>query len=375
MISIHKKVLLILLLFIGFRILPAQSQDNLQTLTVDCQNTPLRQVLHDIAMQSNVQFVYSDGLVDSTMITCHFTGQSFDHILNRIITNADLDFQILPGGIIVLYRANTLKALGQKTSPFKPVRYTLPSPKISLEPHYPREAMEEGLEGSVEMTLLVGKDGQIKEARIVESSGSRILDNAAAEFASKLTFHPAQKEGKPVDIWISRTMNYKLIDNQFLPEHYISRIAQLSEQASHASHTDISAILSDILKEHKNLSVYLNDNVPLNYNRYIQQIVQKDVYTAWADLWNEWPLHYLVFHDFLTRYPESAWASKARRLLTQFIEQDLMRVKDPSITEPYTRLNKDRYIRTMTRFIIGKYPELLKRNALQELVLNQEVNH
>ncbi len=375
MISLLKKVLPILLILIYSHILPAQTCDSLQTVTIDFQNKPLRQVLHNIARQSNAQFVYNDGLVDSAVITCHYAGQPFDYVLSQVIANADLDFQILPGNIVVLFRANTLNALEQTTSPFKPVRYTLPSPKVAMEPQYPREAMEEGLEGSVEMTLLVGKDGRVKEARIIESSGSGILDNAAAEFASKLTFHPAQKEGKPVDVWVSRTMNYKLIDNRFLPEQYIKRIEQLTEQARHAPHTHISAILHDMLKTHEDLSAYLNANIPLNYNRYIQQIVQTDVYTAWNELWNEWPLHYLVFHDFLTRYPESSWAPKARRLLTQFIEQDLMRVKDSSNAEPYTRLNKDRFVRTLTRFIIEAYPDMLKRNDLHELVFNQEANH
>ncbi|WP_369976028.1 energy transducer TonB [Xanthomonas bundabergensis] len=69
-------------------------------------------------------------------------------------------------------------------------------------PPYPREALRDGLQGSVLLRVLVGVDGQPLEVTIAKSSGHRILDQAAREQVLKRwKFHAALQQGTPVQAY------------------------------------------------------------------------------------------------------------------------------------------------------------------------------
>jgi protein TonB len=73
------------------------------------------------------------------------------------------------------------------------------TPIVAPSPIYPREALYEGVGGTVELELLVGVDGRVIEARVVRSSGNRLLDNAARETVlQKWRFQAATLNGEPV---------------------------------------------------------------------------------------------------------------------------------------------------------------------------------
>jgi protein TonB len=66
-------------------------------------------------------------------------------------------------------------------------------------PPYPRDALRDGLQGSVLLRVLVGVDGQPLEVSIARSSGHRILDQAAREQVLKRwKFRTALQQGMPV---------------------------------------------------------------------------------------------------------------------------------------------------------------------------------
>lgn len=66
-------------------------------------------------------------------------------------------------------------------------------------PGYPREALRDGLAGTVVLQVLVGVDGQPLQAKVVGSSGHRLLDLAARrQVLSRWRFKPAQQAGGPV---------------------------------------------------------------------------------------------------------------------------------------------------------------------------------
>lgn len=51
--------------------------------------------------------------------------------------------------------------------------------RILRDQQYPREALRRGVEGRVVVEADIGRDGQVKGARLLESSGSALLDQAA----------------------------------------------------------------------------------------------------------------------------------------------------------------------------------------------------
>ncbi len=66
-------------------------------------------------------------------------------------------------------------------------------------PPYPREALREGLTGTVMLQVLVDVDGRPLEVTVARSSGHRALDIAARrQVLARWTFRPAMRDGRPV---------------------------------------------------------------------------------------------------------------------------------------------------------------------------------
>jgi len=59
----------------------------------------------------------------------------------------------------------------------------------------------EAAQGKVVLKILVRSDGSVGQVRIVESSGSPVLDDAAARAAAQWMFTPATLDGQPVEAW------------------------------------------------------------------------------------------------------------------------------------------------------------------------------
>jgi protein TonB len=73
---------------------------------------------------------------------------------------------------------------------------TPPRVKKQKRPKYPRKAFDAKIEGTVLVEALLGADGRIKKARVIQSVEG--LDEAALEAARKWQFVPALRGGKPV---------------------------------------------------------------------------------------------------------------------------------------------------------------------------------
>ncbi len=59
----------------------------------------------------------------------------------------------------------------------------------------------EAAQGRVVLRILVRSDGSVGRVTIVESSGSPVLDEAAASAAAQWMFAPATLDGQPVEAW------------------------------------------------------------------------------------------------------------------------------------------------------------------------------
>jgi protein TonB len=65
----------------------------------------------------------------------------------------------------------------------------------SPTPRYPRRAQRRGLEGKVLVSIMIGVNGHAYDAKLIKSSGHKILDDAALKTAMEWKFQPAMLEG------------------------------------------------------------------------------------------------------------------------------------------------------------------------------------
>jgi outer membrane biosynthesis protein TonB len=105
-------------------------------------------------------------------------------------------------------------------------------PKIvrKVDPAYPAEARADKVQGLFVIELVIGKDGAIKDARVVSSAptverlkelepkkgtpaaleGDSRLAAAALDAVKQWRYEPILKDGKPVDFRATVTINFKL---------------------------------------------------------------------------------------------------------------------------------------------------------------------
>jgi TonB family protein len=80
-----------------------------------------------------------------------------------------------------------------------------------VAPQYTEAAKREKVEGEVQLSAVVGVDGKVTKVRVTKSLDTKFgLDQAAVDAASKWTFKPSEKNGKPVPVRIEMMLDFKL---------------------------------------------------------------------------------------------------------------------------------------------------------------------
>jgi len=75
---------------------------------------------------------------------------------------------------------------------------------------YPRAALEDGVEGTVQLKVLVTETGEVASVEIVRSSGDRRLDAAAKDFVRAWRYRPAVQDGQPRRVYSMATVVFEL---------------------------------------------------------------------------------------------------------------------------------------------------------------------
>jgi periplasmic protein TonB len=74
---------------------------------------------------------------------------------------------------------------------------------------YPEIARRSGLEGSVTVQALIGKDGRVEKVEVIKSDYD-IFKVAAVDAMKSEKFTPARQNGTPLKLWITRKIDFKL---------------------------------------------------------------------------------------------------------------------------------------------------------------------
>ncbi len=80
-----------------------------------------------------------------------------------------------------------------------------------VKPNYPEIAQKAGIEGSVWIRMLVDKNGDVKDAKILKESGANAgFEEAALVVAKQTKWKPAMQNKQPVAVWISLEYRFAL---------------------------------------------------------------------------------------------------------------------------------------------------------------------
>lgn len=84
----------------------------------------------------------------------------------------------------------------------------LPEAITKVSPEYPDIARQSSMEGTVIVQALVGKDGKVKDTKVVKSVP--VLDDAAVAAVKRWVFKPALSNNKPVAVWVAVPVKFSL---------------------------------------------------------------------------------------------------------------------------------------------------------------------
>ena len=84
----------------------------------------------------------------------------------------------------------------------------LPEAVTRTLPIYPDLAREAGVDGTVMVQALVGKDGKVRDVRVVKSIP--MLDESAKAAVRQWVFKPALSNNKPVAVWVACPVKFSL---------------------------------------------------------------------------------------------------------------------------------------------------------------------
>ena len=85
-----------------------------------------------------------------------------------------------------------------------------PQPLSEIRPVYPEIAQEAGIEGTVVVQVFIDKKGRVQDTVILKGIPNTGLDEAALKAIRKTRFRPAKQRERPVGVWISIPVNFRL---------------------------------------------------------------------------------------------------------------------------------------------------------------------
>lgn len=108
--------------------------------------------------------------------------------------------------------------------PFKPQPPSEPSEFVAydtvavliklVQPIYPEIARKAGIEGMVILKIQIDETGKVVDAKVLQSLGAG-CDEAAIAAAMRCKFKPAMQRDKPVKVWMSYPVRFRLKEAKF----------------------------------------------------------------------------------------------------------------------------------------------------------------
>ncbi len=225
---------------------------------------------------------------------------------------------------------------------------------------YPLSAQLKRIEGEVVLTVFVNPQGKAEQVNLSNSSGYDVLDEAAMSFVKKLDFNPGTLDDKPVSAWTRLVLRYRLTEQAFEQNRWLADVHNLQKEIAQASDSLArETVLKRLYTTYMGCVNYVEHNDDTVINSLIRNVIDKESEKQWSLFWSNYAAPFVLFDDFLNRYPESAITFQAR--------QDLIRM----LMDMETKIRMDALRSRRISRMANSYIELIEKRlaALQQGML------
>jgi len=201
-----------------------KAQEDLSSAIAEC-NTMTRKIF-SIRSNEKITSIISELEGKENRVRIEF--REYNDLLNHKYTNPEKvryycftgkDYQPLTAE--ELHPIDTMMTPAPQAPPPPPPAYApaqVPMPLQPISIDYPAEAKSADIEGKVNFSALVGKDGNVIKVSI-NKSDNKIFNQAVIDAVKKIHFTPAKLDnGELTKVWYSQTINFKLSQNTAEPE-------------------------------------------------------------------------------------------------------------------------------------------------------------
>lgn len=232
-------------------------------------------------------------------------------------------------------------------------------PTVKVQPRffYPATAQENSYSGISKIIITISNTGTVEKASIIKSSGYAILDNAALDYCKSIVFNPAVRDGKAVISRVEWDVKFNLAGQKIDPGDYLKKIKDLYKEAALLNGSQKDAVAGEILKCHNNYVQNMRD--ALNFNVVLKDVLTPALFENWKDYWHIGPLSFLVYYDFIQRFPQYNDSAGINSMIHNALKADINYIKSSNPANREMRKDKEDLLNKIREFVREKYPDFL----------------
>jgi TonB family protein len=198
---------------------------------------------------------------------------------------------------------------------------------------YPVDAFNLGIQGRTIIRILVDTEGYITESTILESSGSKLLDESALNIVKSSLYEPGTIDGVPGIFELHIPIHF-ILDNAYDLlidiDDWLEQTLLYQEEIKKATAITKSESYENLFFHYQEMAQEISYTRSKKVNDIILDIVENSVSRDWSGYRDEWPLGFLLYQDYITRYPDSKYISNSLDGLIRYFE------REKKILEHYT---------------------------------------
>jgi TonB family protein len=231
-------------------------------------------------------------------------------------------------------------------------------PILKEEPKliYPITAQQNNRLGTSVILIAITEEGKVNQTLVKKSSGWKDLDKAAENYCKDLIFIPAKYNGEPIECSMKLEVKFNLNGADKDIQNKIAEVLELYTDAEQLKGAARLAIQKKILKKHNNIVYTMRDG--LKFNEYLYSVVNNNIKDEWKPFTEPYPVSFLLYHDFITRFSDYDSLSIVQSLLEHALKLDLDYINLLSNSESNDYKNSAILIQKIKRFVESNYPQI-----------------
>lgn len=206
---------------------------------------------------------------------------------------------------------------------------------------YPREAYEYNISGSVQLKVMIDEQGNVALADIYRSSGSQLLDQSALDMIKTAKFEPGTVNGKVEKFWLNIPINYNLdVEklSKFEIQTWLDSVRYYySELGTGNTESELIA-MNELFFEYQFMAHKSSETRSFEANKSILQVIDQRISEKWGNFEQLWPLGFILFKDYMDRFPDSYYAQRSKEELINYLTREIKLTESQADNEKYREI-------------------------------------